>query len=303
MVRDPLRPASSARPGARRPPAAARHALAPAAALWLVLAPAGARADGPAPVPGAEPPAAAVEVRVERVRPMKEKRPTLRFLRENRDFIRGRFDRLRETPVAGSGEAAAMDPRFLAYRELLAAALAAGDSVAAADDARARRDLFESITRLGELEQQLDLMDRLLAEQRGRLAVLQADFTGDQGTELAVVVSGEPGAGAPAEIAIALEDGTVVSVPLGPEHHEALRRGGVVRVLHALVEPRAQVVDVTLRGAEWPGGDTGYVALEPARDRLTLLHLDLSTLDPRAGAPSLRASAWLHDASLPDGRP
>jgi len=45
------------------------------------------------------------EVRVERERPMKDRHPTLRFLRDNKDFIRARYDRLRERLVTREGEA------------------------------------------------------------------------------------------------------------------------------------------------------------------------------------------------------
>src|SRR6185503_1095785 len=70
------------------------RALAPAAlALAVHAAPASAQT--------------VTEVRVERVRPPREKHATLRFLKDNRDFIRGRFDLLRAEPRDGRGTAAA----------------------------------------------------------------------------------------------------------------------------------------------------------------------------------------------------
>ena len=147
----------------------------------------------PAPVTVAVPPDAAA-IRVERVKPEKEKHPTLRFLKENRDFIRGRFDLLRQRPIAGRGETAAVDPRFLAYQSMLAGVLGARDSVASAEERRSRLTLLASVTQLGDLESELDGMERLLAAQRDRLTVLQADFTGHQQTALAVVITVDPGA-------------------------------------------------------------------------------------------------------------
>ena len=265
-------------------------ALAPLVAVALALA--------------ATPAARAQEteqVTVERVRPTKEKYPTLRFLRENRDFIRARYDLLKEKPIHRQGGADAIDPRFLAYQRMLSEILAANDSLAAAEEARARRELFTSVTELGRLEEQLDLMERLLAEQRTRLGVLQADFTGRQQTALVVVLSGYPASAAVERVSITLEDGDTLTVPLSDEHRASLRKGGVVEIFHGFVEPREQVVEVAITGDRWPAGDAGFVTLDPARDRLTLLRLDLSTVRPERGAASIQANTWLHDARLQPG--
>jgi hypothetical protein len=75
----------------------------------------------------------------------------------------------------------------------------------------------------------------------------------------------------------------------------------VVQIFHGFVEPREQVVEVAITGNRWPAGDAGYVTLDPARDRLTLLRLDLSTLRSDQGVPSIQANTWLHDARLHPG--
>lgn len=240
-------------------------------------------------------------VRVERVRPDREKHPTLRFLKENRDFIRARFDLLRQKPGGEIGEAGEIDPRFLAYQQMLRDLMAARDSVAAADDSLARRQLLASIDDLGRLEDQLDLMDRLLADQRTRLGILQEDFAGRQLTALMVVVSGWSAEAPVTQVRLTLEGGDTLTVPLTPDQRGSLQKGGVVQIFHGFVEPREQVVEVAITGDRWPAGDTGYVTLEPARDRLTLLRLDLSTLRPDQGAPSIQANTWLHDARLHPG--
>lgn len=234
------------------------------------------------------------EVKVERVRPPKEKLPTLQFLRANRDFIRGRYDRLVQTPVARR-DADSFDPRFLNYADLLNQIHASQDTMGQAEDQRSRRHLIESIAQLGVLESELDRVERQLAAQRTRLAILEDDFTNRQRTTLLVVVKGFPGAAPVEQIALAVDDGPAVKVALTPEQQESLRHGGLLEIFHGAVEPRSQVVQVTLYGSAWPAGDSGYMTLEPLRDRLTFLRLDLSAVQPAQGGASIQASTWLHE--------
>jgi len=234
-------------------------------------------------------------VTVERLRPKHEKHATLRFLRENRDFIRARYDLLRQRAGGERGEAGEIDPRFLAYQEMLQDLFSAQGSVATQNDSLARRQLLASITELGSLEDQLDVMDSLLADQRTRLGVLQADFTGRQRTALIVVLSGYPSKAGVDRVTVTLEDGDTLTVPLTDPHRASLRKGGVVQIFHGFVEPREQVVEVAIIGERWPRGTKGFVTLDPARDRLTLLRLDLSSVEPNRGAASIQASKWLHD--------
>lgn len=239
-------------------------------------------------------------VEVERVRPRRPQVEMLRFLKENRDFIRSRFDLLRMKTVEHAGVATDLDPRFLRYPELLAAILADRDSARALDDGWKRRDLIARIAELGALEAQLDAMERMLAEQRARLGILQEDFTGDQRTALIVVLGGEPSAAALREVTVELEDGSRVTIPLHPAERERLRQGGVVQVFHGFVEPREQVIEVAFTGEGGPAA-TGFVTLEPARNRITMLRLDLAGVDGARGAAGIQGSTWLHDTKLPIG--
>jgi hypothetical protein len=239
------------------------------------------------------------DVELSRVKPKKEKHETLRFLKENRAFIRARFDLLREKSVERRGEPVAMDPRFLAYPGMLAGVLAADDTVGAAAEAQARRTLLTSVTELGDLEARLDQMESLLAAQRDRLAILQADFTGVQRTALMVVLKGWSAAAPISDVAIVVDDGATVRIALSPEQRDALQKGGVVQLLHAFVEPRSLVLEVSLAGDAWPAGDSGYLTLEPTRDRLTMLQLDLTPVQPAGGAAGVHAGTWLHDTSIP----
>jgi hypothetical protein len=238
------------------------------------------------------------EVRVEKVRPQTEKHPTLRFLHENKDFIRAALDRTRQKLVTRDAGAQSIDPRFLAYQELIARVMTDRDSVAVAQEAQRRRDLLRSVTELGDLESQLDQYDRLLVTQRDRLAILQRDFTGDQRTAMAVVLSGLPANVGLTQVVLTLDDGSALQTRLTPDQRDALRHGGALEIFHGYVEPREQVVQVTLAG-DGPPGDTGFITLDPARDRLTLLRLDLSALHGGAAAPDIHATTWLNDAQAP----
>ena len=270
--------------------ASRRAALAMLGALLALAGGTGARAAS------APPHAGETAVKVERVPPEKEKLATLRFLCENRDFIRAQYDRLRELNLSRHGTAESIDPRFLDYARLLAEIKAAQDSLARAEDERARQHLLESITQLGGLEQQLDLMEKLLVDQRTRLATLEDDFTGHQETALMVVVSGYPGAAPVHEIAVSLDDGDSVRIELSDAQRASLRQGGVIELCHRFVEPRRQVIAFTLQGDAWPTGNSGFVTIEPARDRLTFLRFDLSKVEAAQGGASVQASTWLHEA-------
>ncbi len=237
---------------------------------------------------------APAEVRVQRVKPDRPKLPMLRFLSANRDYLRAELDRLRVKRVDVGGDAAAIDPRFLRYGDMIAAARAAGDSAAAADLAREGRDLYASVTQLGSLEEELDGLDRALDAQRERLAALQSDYAGHQRTSLVVVLSGWPGGDDPGAVTISMEDGTRQSVSLTAEQREALRAGGAVQVMQRLVEPRDQLLAVSFGVADAPG----WLELDPARNRLNLLRFDLARL-AAGDAASVAATTWVLDDRTP----
>ena len=238
-------------------------------------------------------------VKVERERPAREKLPTLHFLKANRDFIRARFDRLRQDSREEHAGAGDLDPRFLAYRQLLTEIATAKDSVTRSTDARERAVLFASVADLAQLERELDQMERLLDAQRARLGVLQADFAGRQRTELDVLVTGGAIAGVVDSVVVTLEDGTFATSALNDTQRASLKHGGVVEVFRGLVEPREQVVEVAFKGEGWDVVGHGFITFEPARDRLTFLKLDLSQAQPLRGITSVLAGTWRLDATLP----
>lgn len=259
-----------------------------------------AKVETPAPkieASGDEPPA---EVRVERVRPARSKVETLRFLKENRDFIRARFDRLRARVLPRKAASQEIDPRFLAYRDLRTESIAAADSLALLRAARERQTLLSSVSDLGALEVRLDRLERLLAQQHERLGVLEADFTGEQRTELIVVVAGMPQDGALERIDLVFEHGETITAALDEQQRQALARGGVLEIFHGLVEPRAQIVELSIDGIGLPA-ESGFLTLAPERDRLTFLKLDLTPLGKGHGTASVRATSWRDGAAVAGG--
>jgi len=242
---------------------------------------------------------AARPLAVERQAPVREKLPTLRFLRANRDFLRARFQRLGPGTREERASADALDPRFLQYRRMLAEIAGAKDSVAAAQEAREREQLFASVRDLARLEADLDQMERLLVAQQERLGVLQADFAGRQRTELDVVVTGGGPLGRVDSIVVTLEDGTRVVSGLDDAQRRSLQRGGVLEVFRGRVEPREQVLELRFEGEGWSRAAAGFVRFEPTRDRLTFIRLDLSDATPARGLSSVRAGTWTLDPGGP----
>jgi len=270
----------TAPPAVSGPPNAAATAPAAMAAI--------ADTAGPAITP----------VKVERVKPVREKYPTLQFFKANLEFIRSRYDRMREHASPQPGNAGPIDPRFLAYRRMIGDAETSRDSLVRAEDQTRRWELFANITDLGRIEDQLDLMDRQLADQKARLAELQRDFLGRQMTSLAVVMSGMPATELPASVTLMFESGDTISVTLSPEIGESLKHGGVLEICHRLIEPRVQTLTIVLRGGGWENSDPGYVVLDPSRDQLSFLRLDLAAARPAEGASSMTASRWINDTGL-----
>jgi hypothetical protein len=242
-------------------------------------------------------PAGVLDLRLEKARPPREKLPTLRFLKENRDFLRGRFDALRGEAVAPGTETTAIDPRWLEYQRFLATVRSSRDSLGGTggDDGA---NLLARVERLADLEARLDRIERQQDAQLRRLAVLQQDFTGEQRTALAVVLRGGAGCAPPERVEWRAEDGAATVVTLDPEQRAILMRGGALQVWHEYVEPRDQVFELVCAGAGWEPAPA-FVALAPERDRLTLVQLDLRDATPAAGSAGLRASTWRHDTRVP----
>jgi hypothetical protein len=261
-----------------------RSPVLTALALLLVALPAHAKSAGPAGV-------TVTEVKLERTRPARTRHETLRFLKDNRDFIRARFDSVRERLVERHGAGGPIDPRFLAYRDVVANVGLSADSLATLRNAQDRQKLLQSATELATLEVRLDRLERLLAQQRVRLGELEANYTSDPRTELIVVVSGLAKGAELSTVEIAFEHGVTASVTFSDEERRLLASGGVLQLFHGTVEPREQSIEVSA------GGTSVFLTLDPERDRHTFLRLDLSGAS-RGGAAALRATTWQLDTHL-----
>jgi hypothetical protein len=246
-----------------------------------------------APALLAQPQPGVPEVDVQRLEEKEAKIETLRFLKENRDFFRAQLDLLRLTfgdHYFGYGDN--LDPRSLMLQELLAQSHAQEDSAsAAADRDRARRAL-ESVTELAELENEMNRMEEMLAQQRNRLSLLEQDFQGHQETALIVLMSGVPSTGVPDEVVFCEEGGDTYRVSLTSLDRSALAEGGLAQLFHSFVEPRELRFHVSVQGSGWDGSSDHPVVVEPERDKLNFLELDFSSLgsSPQASIP---ARAWV----------
>jgi hypothetical protein len=256
--------------------------MMPAALAATVVAMAWAASAGPAAAGDDELfPTAGEAWEVERVDAETPKAPTLRFLDENRAFFRARLDELRLLLRADwSGDARELDPRWLAWREMLDQIRAAQDTSAVSREWIRRRALLESVGDLVQLELEMDEMERLLDEQQGRLTQLEEDFTGRQRTAVVVLLRGVPATGAPATVVLREADGPARRVALDGRVQGALARGGSAELLHRLVEPREQRWELSFEGEGWSGAESWELVLDPERDRMTFLEIDVSSLRP-----------------------
>lgn len=231
-------------------------------------------------------------IEVKRAEEKQTKHPSLRFLKDNRVFLRARLDLLRlQVTLTHTEDAEMIDARWLMLQEMAAAIAAARDTVGTMHALTPGRELLASVTELGALEGELDLMEQLLAEQRQRLLMLEQDFLGHQETALVVLVRGLEGRGAPATIVFS-EDNELVRVPLTAEQQSSLSRGGIAQIYHEFVEPREHAYAVSFEGVGWETVAPVPVAVLAARDRLTFLELDLSRLDRGDASAGLQASVW-----------
>lgn len=231
-------------------------------------------------------------IEVKRTDTKEPKHASLKFLRDNRVFIRAQLDLLKvQVTRTRVDQAQLLDQRYLNLKQMSAAIAATRDTVSAESLLTAQRGLMTSITQLGELETQMATMEQLLAEHRVRLLAIEQDFLGHQETALVVLMKGFAGKHAPATIVIA-EDGDVVRVELTPEQRASLEQGGIAQVYHEFVEPREHVYSVSFEGNGWPVAAAVPVTVDAARDRLTFLGLDLSRLDPNRGAMGLLTDVW-----------
>ena len=232
------------------------------------------------------------KIEVKRAKTKETKHPTLQFLKDNRVFLRARLDLLSvHITRTRTDKARTVDERYLRLKEMAAAIAAARDTVSSERELTPQRTSLGSVTELAELDAELSLMEKLLAEHRERLLFLEQDFLGHQETALVILIRGLAGKRVPESI-ILTEDSDVVRVELSTEQRASLEQGGIAQIYHEFVEPREHVFAVSFTGKTWVEEEPVAVVVEAARDRLTFLELDLSHLNRDHEASGLLTSIW-----------
>jgi hypothetical protein len=227
-------------------------------------------------------------IEIQRVKPEQPQKPTLRFLHENLEFLRARLDPLREVREIETQRMGELDPALLRY-------LALGRSLAADEQRRAqleangadREALLESVRAIAAFEQELDRISALLDSAAVRVGILEEDFLQRQETVLLCLVRGG-NSGLPDQITLRSEDGRSANLVIDASDARVLQNGGMVQIWHDFLEPRKQTLQLSL-GSSTRGTDIGYMQLDPGRDRLNVLEIDLSQ-----GVGLAQASVWWH---------
>lgn len=232
------------------------------------------------------------EIEIRRERPSDERPRTLRFLRENQAFLRGRLDQLRTRVTWRDLGSRPLGEHELWLRGLGRAQEAAFDSLELERQRIARRTLLQRLEELGRIEEQLDRIESLLADQEDRLEAVEADYVGRQETALALLATGLP-----ADDAVALHvsplDGESLRVALDATTRDVLAAGAVAELLHDFVEPRRTRLQLAVELPDGAVRPLGSIEFVPARDRLTFVQVDLDPdRDDRSSDDRLPHRVW-----------
>jgi hypothetical protein len=190
--------------------------------------------------------------------------PHLPFFGANRDWVLRAFEGLKKpaAPADASARAWSFDPfaDASAWQKL-----------------QAVRASLDSATTLGDLGAFRGALDSLLLAAQasgGRLDSLDRCFARHLRTALEVTLATKPSLDV--ERVEAWLDGTLIEQhALSAEERAALAAGGVLEVLHRVVEPRAQALEVRAwtRGAAAPSSTA--LVVDPSPNQLSIVHLDL----------------------------
>jgi hypothetical protein len=229
------------------------------------------------------------ELRVESTRLEKDPPESLRFLRDNRDFLRARLDRLRTSVHWRDLDARPLSEHQRWLRDTDLARIAAEDSLDREQGEIARRDLLDRIEDLAAVEAQLDRLEGLVDAQAARLTEIAGDYAGRQETAVALLATGLPDEDLTALLVENL-DGETVRVRVDAALRAALAGGALTELLHEFVEPRSTSVQISMELADGSRHPLGSLDLQPVRDRLNFVRLDFASAED--GAP-WTVTSWL----------
>lgn len=232
-------------------------------------------------------------VAVEQAKPQEAPLPTLQFLRQNRDFLRGRMNAIVQLPTETGSEALPMDERMLRFREMQESMAAARDTLSAVRRNEEQGVFQSGVDELAGLEGQLDLLDSLLTDQEGRIRALEEDFLGHQETELIVVLRGVPPEAMLSGVYFADEAGETMRSPITADDRASLDGGGILEIYHELVEPRETTWELSVVTGDGQISDPVYLRLAPERNRLNFLELDMTGISREGDAEGVRARTWV----------
>ena len=238
-----------------------------------------------ADVPGAAP------VKIEREKPEQTKRPSLVFLRENLEFLRTQMDGVYWNPEVAAKDGKGIDPRWLDYLEM-GQAFDEGDAALEAEDAALNRGrLLASVGELVGVEERLGELSSLLEEHEARLARLHADYVDDHVTSLVLLARGYPDWNLDG-LRLRWEDGRESVLTLDDSLEQILRSGGVVEIEHEFIEPRAQWLELAIPASTDHPALSVYFQVEPERDRLHFVQLNLESFDLGRPTSEWQAETW-----------
>jgi hypothetical protein len=201
----------------------------------------------------------------------------LPFFRANRDWVLRALESLKQ-PIAAPGagtRAWNFDPfaDASAYARL-----------------RAVQASLDSATTLGDLGVFRAALDSLLAvavRSGARLDSIDYCFASHLRTSLAVTLA-TPKDVDLERVEALLEGQPVLQHELSVEERAALAAGGVLQLVHRVVEPRAQNLEVRAWTKGAPAPSRTEVPIDPDPDRLSVYHLDL--VEPQAPARYVRTT-------------
>jgi hypothetical protein len=231
-------------------------------------------------------------VRVERIEPRDPKRPTLVFLKANRDFFRTQLDFLRMKAAGSAGGAVMLDERTLALRELIdeigrdhARASEAGDHVG-------RAELLATVEEMAAFDAEIAAIESLLTRQETRMDAVARDFLGDEITELIVLFRAGAGARSLASIEIEIDGEVREALAVTEVERRGFERGGIAEIERRLAEPRAHEIRVRARNEQGVVLAEEMVTVEAARGQMTFVEFAQGGGADAAAPQELATRTW-----------